>query len=972
MNDKNIMIDLNNVGLKVINLPKYHPEHSEESIIHTVYGLFAFTSHCPVSAQKDSHKAFHLIFHIVLFSILFFIFNSQNTFSQTNNFKLKFKECCGNTENDDNFIDNKNKIYFSDFDNWRPKVAVALSGGGSRGFAQIGVLKALKNEGIPVDYIVGTSIGSVVAGLYAVGYSPSEMDSIIRNTNWDEILSFADESNRSDYFLDQKIIRDRSLVTLRFKNFGFVIPEAISVGNKFNAFLQRLIWNGLYHDNGDFNSLKIPFRAVTTDLISGETKILSSGNLITAIKASSSIPLRYTPVRLDSMVLVDGGLMANIPVKALDEFVPDITIAVNTISPLLKYEELDKPWNIADQVVSILMKKFSDSVQFMADINIEPDLADYKNTDFSNLYSLIYQGETKTMEMMNQIKDKYFFELETRVKKKLSGLLDNVNGIEISGFTEEDSSGLIKTLNRQNFNKYSFVESFIKILIENNYQYISLEKSDITDILKINGQKYLSVKSIRLVDDSVLLEPELEDNVNNLFSSNTLNPDRFIQICEYITRQLRKSGLSFSGISGINFNRETGELLVTIKSTKITSIQIESTGKYDFLIKRELNFKEGKTASADNLIDSWENINSLDFISNVEMQLIGNESDSCLNVVIKTTDIGDQTIRFGMRVDNERFAQLGIDFIQDNIFNQGTRLSLRFTGGLRNQSLILKAENTRIFNTFLTSSYSLVYDNKMRYLYQPKISNNRNRFENERTGDLTEERFAAKLMLGAQIERKGTLSAELRYENFRFWENSDKNIPDFKSFVTLKVGALFDTEDRSDFPSDGSVVDMALESSLFSTADNVSFSKVNFHYHSYYSYGMNTFKPSVQFGFADESTALTEFFNLGGQELFLGMREDESRGRQIAVSSLEYRLKSPYNIFFDTYLSLRYDLGYVWENFETIRLSTLKHGIGSTLGFDTPVGPAKFSLGRSFYFLKNPNAVAWGQVFGYFSIGIKL
>jgi len=924
---------------------------------------------------KNIHKKNPIInsTHITPLLIIISLFISHYPVEcKQNDYRDKFYEIINSKNEKIKFNDSENSTFIlNDFNQWRPKVALALSGGGSRGFTQIGILKTFEKENIPIDYIVGTSIGAVVAGMYAVGYSPFEMDSIIRNTNWNDISAIADEENRSDYFLDQKLIRDRSLLTLRFKEFRFVVPEAISVGNKFNAFLQRLIWNGVYHDNGNFNSLRIPFKAVTTDLISGETKLLNSGSLINAIKASSSIPLRYTPVRIDSMILVDGGLMANIPVKALNEFNPEIKVAVNTVSPLLKYDELDKPWNIADQVVSILMKKFSDSASIDADIYLQPDLGDHKNTDFNNLDSLINIGEIYSKQFCNQIKNKYVKILEQKINQKLSSLIKNINAIQINGFYTPDSL-LLQNLNGNNpFDNSKFISILANIVTKDIYQSVIFKKLP-NNSLQINAIQYDKIKKIKIFDASSSLTNISFIDINELFSDSLLNYKNFIKISESILKKLRKAGFSFSEISDVNYDYGSSELQYIITTLKIKSIKIEGAENYNFLVKRELNFSEGHTASADNLVDSWENINSLDFISNVEMNLQKDSNDSCLNVTIKVKDIGDQTIRLGLRVDNERFSQLGIDLIQENFNNLGTRLALRYSGGLRNQSVNLKAENTRIFNTFLTSALSLYYNNINKYIYQNVITSNRNKFDKKRIGETIEEQHGASVMLGSQIERKGTLSGTLRYENFRNWNDTNEIKPHFKSFATIKISTIFDTEDRTDFAVEGSLIDMSLESSLFSTKDKISFSKVYFHYHSNNSLGNHTFKPSVSFGFADITTPITEFYSIGGQDLFFGMREDEIRGRQIALASLEYRYKLPFTIFFDTYSSLRYDIGYVWENFETIKISNLQHGLGGILAFDTPVGPAKFSIGRSFFFLKNPNAVSWGPVFGYFSIGLKL
>jgi len=124
-------------------------------------------------------------------------------------------------------------------------------------------------------------------------------------------------------------------------------------------------------------------------------------------------------------------------------------------------------------------------------------------------------------------------------------------------------------------------------------------------------------------------------------------------------------------------------------------------------------------------------------------------------------------------------------------------------------------------------------------------------------------------------------------------------------------------------------------------------------------------------GFADKTLPLSQQFSLGGKESFFGLREDEYRGRQIFLTSLEYRYKLPWAIFFDTYLIIRYDLGSIWDFQEQIRFKDLRHGIGGTLSFDTPIGPADFSMGRSFLFTKNlpDNPIRWGEIQFYFSIG---
>ncbi|MCX6146170.1 MAG: patatin-like phospholipase family protein, partial [Candidatus Kapabacteria bacterium] len=205
------------------------------------------------------------------------------------------------TLSNDNLLSKEVRI---DYDSIRPKIALVLSGGGARGVSQIGVLRELENSKIKIDYIVGTSIGAIIGGLYSSGYSVDQIENIVKTANWDDIFSFGNKQNRSDIFIDQKQNSDKGILKLRFKNFNFEVPKAISIGSKFNSFLQNYIWDANYQSFGDFNNLKYQFRAVATDLVTAKSVSLKKGDLINSIKASSTVPLRYTPINIDNMILV--------------------------------------------------------------------------------------------------------------------------------------------------------------------------------------------------------------------------------------------------------------------------------------------------------------------------------------------------------------------------------------------------------------------------------------------------------------------------------------------------------------------------------------------------------------------------------------------------------------------------------------------------------------------------------------------
>jgi outer membrane protein assembly factor BamA len=224
-----------------------------------------------------------------------------------------------------------------------------------------------------------------------------------------------------------------------------------------------------------------------------------------------------------------------------------------------------------------------------------------------------------------------------------------------------------------------------------------------------------------------------------------------------------------------------------------------------------------------------------------------------------------------------------------------------------------------------------------------------------------------------QLQRLGTVTVEGRLENQRAWSffGQPFSTGDF-TLGTLKFGLMVDNQDVFPFPRKGVLMNFTYESAFMPVQGNAGFTKMWFSYDWYQTYfGRHTIHPRIRFGFADETLPITEQFSLGGQESFYGLREDNSRGRQLMVASLEYRYHLPVKVFFDAYVSIRYDLGSIWTVPSEVRLVDLRHGIGAALALDTPIGPVEFSLGQSFFFRKDllNNPISLGPLLGYFSIG---
>ena len=176
----------------------------------------------------------------------------------------------------------------------RKKIGLALSGGGARGLAQIGILKVLEKENIPIDYMAGTSIGGIVGGLYAAGFKAAELEKIALVNNWTELLK--DTPSRLSLLFSQREESQGILFQFRFDGFKPYIPQALTGAQKFTNFLSRLTLEANYRAQLNFDNLKIPFRSVCSDLVTGEKVVLDSGDLAWAMRATMAAPLAFTPV----------------------------------------------------------------------------------------------------------------------------------------------------------------------------------------------------------------------------------------------------------------------------------------------------------------------------------------------------------------------------------------------------------------------------------------------------------------------------------------------------------------------------------------------------------------------------------------------------------------------------------------------------------------------------------------------------
>lgn len=290
-------------------------------------------------------------------------------------------------------------FFFSAHGQQRPKIGLVLSGGGAKGFAHIGVLKVIDSLGIKVDYIGGTSMGAVIGGLYASGYSAQQIDSVFQATDFDELLR--DYIPRSSKNFFEKRNDEMYAISLPFNKFRLGVPTALSKGT-YNYNLLAGLAHKVRHVR-DFSQLPIPFFCVATDIETGEDVILDKGFLVQAIQASSAFPSLFTPVEIDGRVLVDGGVTNNYPVEEVRRRGADIVIGVDVQDDLKTREALKDATRILVQISNMDMIAKMKEKRGMTDVYIKPDIRDFTVVSFSDGQDIIDRGEKAAHDKADEL-----------------------------------------------------------------------------------------------------------------------------------------------------------------------------------------------------------------------------------------------------------------------------------------------------------------------------------------------------------------------------------------------------------------------------------------------------------------------------------------------------------------------------------------------------------------------------------------
>ena len=350
----------------------------------------------------------------------------------------------------------------------RPKVGLVLSGGGAKGAAHIGVLKYIEEAGIPVDYIAGTSMGSIVGGMYALGYSADDILNIINSVDWDKLISNDVERKKISY--NEKDEKSTQLVNIPFsfmtdtmemqtRSFRNSLPKGLVSGDKLINLFNSLSVG--YSDSISFADLPIPFSCIATNMKNGEAEVLDKGIFSNSLRASMAIPILFDPIRMNGTMYADGGLVNNFPAEQCRKMGADYVIGVS-MSPGLEdnMDNLSSIISQAQQLKEIITDKNHDKYHQMCDIFISPDLRGVGMLSFdaesvSKVTESGYEAARLKEKEFGELKGKLFptgFQTgdDCKEKKKAKNIIDEpvfVSGVEFNGTNKDIEKWMLRKFN---------------------------------------------------------------------------------------------------------------------------------------------------------------------------------------------------------------------------------------------------------------------------------------------------------------------------------------------------------------------------------------------------------------------------------------------------------------------------------------------------------------------------------------------
>jgi len=705
-------------------------------------------------------------------------------------------------------------------------------------------------------------------------------------------------------------------------------------GQKLTNLFTQLTMQANFEAGSNFDKLKIPFRAVTTDLATGQEVVLRSGDLSEALRATMAIPLVFTPVELDGRLLVDGGLVDPIPVEVTKNMGADFVIAVNTSSELLSSSRIKDPLDIANQTTSIMTLERKEQELKKADFVISPRLEPYSSTSFEKVTELIKMGEKAADSLIPQLRS-----LLSTSDQPSSDSLYPINEVEISGNQDLLPAPLKIGLKLRKGETVSLLDlrSDLKDLYSTGYfkdvyAEISRESGDYS--LTYHLRENPPFNRIEFSGNRLFTSKELENKIS-FPPRKVANFKTLQEKLNQVIKLYQNSGYSLTHIESLDYDSSTGILKVAVDEGIISKIELSGNKRTkNWMVTRNLPLKEGQPYNSRLIQKGLSNLYSTGLFEAIYLKILpqnGQNDDKVLKLDLQEKKF--TFLRGGAHYNDEYYTEGFIEAGDNNIFGIGNEIYAHLQYGKRKENYSLNFKADRLFKTYLTYKLNLYWQREERRIYS----------EHKRIDSFEEKRIGGLFSFGEQIARLGKASLEGRIEKVKT-EFESTQLKQNYQITSLIFRSVVDNLDKFPFPDNGKYHYLHAEVSGKVFGGDLNYRKFFSSLESYFALTSRlNFHPKIAIALSDGDLPLAEKFTLGGFGTLGGFYDQELKGDKLLLLNLGLR----YKFYKRWYLTLRYDSGNTWPNLESIKLKNLRNSILSILSVSTPIGPIEFAYGRA-------------------------
>ncbi|RKZ27399.1 hypothetical protein DRQ26_03145 [bacterium] len=797
-------------------------------------------------------------------------------------------------------------------------IALVLSGGGSRGLAQIGVLQVLDSIGVHPDIVIGTSIGAIVGGLYAAGYSPSELESLATSLDLGSFLS--DASKRTSIFLTQRESAEQYFLTIRLKNWKPYIPSGYLSAQRLLDLLSEFTASANVLADKDFDNLPIPFRSVITDIATGNAVVLSDGNLGEAMRASIGVPLIFQPFPVNGHLAVDGGLKMPVPVEVARELGCKKIIAVNTTADLIVETDLTDPSALAEQATTIMQRDIIESEKNIADVWIEPDLKDRRSTDFGDAEEIISRGRKAAEKMIPEI--------ELAVNDVSAGeiVIDSVCNMlpcipdsfsePLPGIYTRDSIIAIA----QNLANSGWFSEVVCSL-----------SSGSPNVMHIKGKIFPKICNVVISPENEVCEEVFKKFRHRDFCD--LDFLSIVSCLDSVPIALHRRGFTLARWDTIYLSGDT--LFAKLNPCRIEKIFFSGNEQTrHWVLASNFGVEAGEVFNQNRVQSGISSFYSTGLFQWVNYDLAPGDSGGVI-LNVRVQEKPNIAIRFGIRYDQKNRSEGAVGIFDDNLFGTALRIGLEGYGGERRQDASISIGADRIWKTMLTSQfYALYHREKYDHFHNFEITNS----------DWVEQ-YGGRVAFGHQLRKLGTLLGEIETQRIRVASVNDDNVEHY-IVHKLRLHSVVDSYDKKQFPTKGNFYQLSFETSQDILGGQTSFTKFFARLGMYQTISWFTLNEWIIGGHIAGTPPFFEKFSIGEKHHIWGFRGDELLGDDILNAGINIRINFTGRMKRLYFLSGG-AMGNLWSKDMPPEASKTIWCSGAGIGLETIIGPLFVTYGVS-------------------------